>query len=328
MNDDAHVHLVRARQALLNAAAVVPHVDADGLAAGAIALRARGETAEAAVLLERGITPFTPGAPLPDGPLALLGWGVREIDRPAVMVDHHVPEAAPRGDQVVVSSFGESPEVPTAALMRRVVPDAPDWLAAVGAVGDLGPAAFGLAECRDAPQGAVVRLAELIDAPRRVPHGPVRTALALLVDHDSAAAALADPRIAELELARRTWKAEYDRLVDTTPVMSDAVAVLQLSSPCRVHPLIATMWARRLMPRLTIVANDAFLDGRVDFAVRGGGGRGLPSLLRHALPDADGEFAHGRDRATGGTLTPGDFQRLLIGLGAPQAAVALSASAA
>jgi single-stranded-DNA-specific exonuclease len=311
----AHVHLVRARQALLNATAVVPHQGADGLAAGAIALRARHESADAAVLLGRGESPFSPEAPLPDGPLALLDWGVRELDRPGVLIDHHVPEVAPRGDQVVVSSFGSSPEVPTAALMRRLLPDAPAWLAAVGAVGDLGPAAFGLEECGDAPQGAVRRLASLVDSPRRVPGGPVRTALALLIDHDGPEEALLDPRIAELEAAKRTWKAEYDRLVDTTPAMDEALAVLRISSTCRVHPLIATMWARRLAPRLVIVANDAYLDGRVDFAIRGG--TGLTARLRHALPDAGGEFAHGSDRASGGCLTPDDFERLLIALGAP-----------
>ena len=41
-----HPHLRRARQALREAVAVVPHTDADGLAAGAIALRERGERAE------------------------------------------------------------------------------------------------------------------------------------------------------------------------------------------------------------------------------------------------------------------------------------------
>jgi hypothetical protein len=321
----SHVHLVRARQALLNAAAVVPHPGADGLAAAAIALRARSETAGAAVLLDRGDTPFMPGAPLPDGPLAVLDWGVRELDRPGVLIDHHLPEVAPRGDQVVVSSFGASPEVPTAALMRRVLPDAPAWLAAVGAVGDLGPAAFGLEECAEVPQGTVRRLAGLIDAPRRVPGGPVRTALALLVEHDDPEGALADPRIAELEAARRTWKAEYDRLVDTSPTMDDGLAVLRISSPTRVHPLIATMWARRLAPRLVVVANDAYLEDRVDFAIRGG--TGLPSRLRHALPDAGGEFAHGSDRASGGSLTPDHFERLLVALGAP-AAAAFSVAAA
>ncbi|MBI5103748.1 MAG: hypothetical protein HZB46_01935 [Solirubrobacterales bacterium] len=264
------VHLVRARQALLNAAAVVPHTDADGLAAGAIALRARDEGASDAVLLPRGTTPFAPGAPLPGGPLAILDWGVRELDRPGVLVDHHLPEAAPREDQVVVSSYGEEPEVPTAALMARVVPDAPPWLAAVGAVGDLGPAGFALPECAGVPRAAVRRLAGLVNAPRRLPDGPVRTALALLVEHDDPADALLDPRVDELEEAKRAWKAEFDRVVRTAPVVGEDAALLRFSSPCQVHPLVATTWSRRLAPRVVLAANDGYLPGRVNFAARGG----------------------------------------------------------
>src|SRR4051794_1940115 len=144
MSEEDIAHLARARQALRGAVAVVPHTDADGLAAGAIALRERGERAADAVLLE--VTPFTAGAPLPDGPLAVLDWGMRELDRPALIVDDHAPEAAPRDDQVVVTSYGAMPATPTAALMRRIVPDAPAWLAAVGASADLGAEAFALPE--------------------------------------------------------------------------------------------------------------------------------------------------------------------------------------
>ena len=38
-------------------------------------------------------------------------------------------------------------------------------------------------------------------------------------------------------------------------------------------------------------------------------------VLRAALPDVRGDFAHGHDRATGGSLAPEDFERLLDGLG-------------
>src|SRR3954452_6136680 len=162
--------------ALRNAVAVVPHTDADGLAAGAIALRERGERADAAVLLSRGQTPFAQPPPqaLPDGALAVLDWGVRALDRPGLLVDHHLPEAAPRDDQVVVSSYGRRPETPTAPLMRRIVTAAPAWLAGVGAVGDLGRAGLDLPECAGAPVTAVSRLAGLVNAPRRLPDGPVR----------------------------------------------------------------------------------------------------------------------------------------------------------
>jgi hypothetical protein len=112
-----------ARELLLAVDHVVPHTDADGLAAGALALRARGETAQDALLLGRGATPFGPQPPLPSGSLAVLDWGVREVDRPAIFVDHHAPEAEPRPDQIVVSGYGETRETSTAALVRRLLPE-------------------------------------------------------------------------------------------------------------------------------------------------------------------------------------------------------------
>jgi single-stranded-DNA-specific exonuclease len=59
-----------------------------------------------------------------------------------------------------------------------------------------------------------------------------------------------------------------------------------------------------------VAANDDYLPGRVNFSVRGGAGD-LRRLLREALPEADGEFAHGHDRATGGSLRPEEFELLL-----------------
>jgi single-stranded-DNA-specific exonuclease len=320
--DAVQVNLTRGRQALLNAAAVVPHVDADGLAAGAIALRARGERAGDAVLLGRGETPFQPGVQLPDGPLAILDWGVRPLARPAVFADHHAPESAPRDDQIVVSGYGEVPETATAPLLRRLVPDAPAWLVAVGAVGDHGPAGLRLPECAGAPATAVRRLAGLVNAPHRMPDGPVATALALLVEHDDPTEALLDPRVAQLEDCKRAWKAEFDGVLRVPPLVHEDVALVRFSSPCLIQSLVATTWARRLAPRVVLAANDGSLPGRVEFALRGGEGS-LLALLRAALPDTDSpEFAHGHDRATGGSLPPEEFARLLSGLGLGGAAPA------
>ena len=86
-------------------------------------------------------------------------------------------------------------------------------------------------------------------------------------------------------------------------------------SPYQVHPLVATTWARRLAPRAVIAANDDYLPGHVNFAVRGGGGSDLRALLRTALPDVAGEFAHGHAAATGGSLDPTAFARMLRALG-------------
>jgi single-stranded-DNA-specific exonuclease len=308
------------RLRLLDVERIVPHTDADGLAAGALALRARREPAAAAVLLGRGETPFGPDPPLPAASVAVLDWGVRELARPGILVDHHAPEAEPRGDQLVVSGYGEEPEVSTAVLVRRLLPEGAAWLAAVGAVGDLGDAGFALPECAGAPRAAVRRLVPLVNAPRRLKDGPVRVALELLVESGSPTAALQDPRAALLDEARRSWRAELERVRRTAPRVGDGVAVIRFASPAQVHPLVAAQWQRRLAPRVVLAANDGYLPGRVNFAVRGGTGD-LRRLLRDALPEATGEFAHGHDRATGGSLTPEDFDLLLERLGVARAGV-------
>jgi hypothetical protein len=65
-----------------------------------------------------------------------------------------------------------------------------------------------------------------------------------------------------------------------------------------------------------LAANDDYIPGMVNFAVRGGGGD-LRELLRRALPDEGGEFAHGHPSATGGSLAPDRFEALLRALRVP-----------
>jgi single-stranded-DNA-specific exonuclease len=305
--------LTRAR-AFLGTATVVPHTDADGLAAGAMALRATGRTADDALLFGRGGSPFASDASSTQGALALLDWGVRDIAAPALFVDHHAPEATPRHDQLVVSGYEEDPPVSTSVLMRRILPDQPAWLAAVGAYGDLGAAGLRLPECTGTARTALARLVPLVNAPRRVPGGPVREVLRLLVESSSVVAALEDPRAQLLRRCKEEWQRAFDHALKTAPRVRDGTALIRFSSPYQVHPVVATAWERRLAPKLVVAANDGYLPDRVNFAVRGGVGD-LRRVLREALPDAGGEFAHGHDRATGGSVDPDTFERLLSGLG-------------
>ena len=310
--------LARARAALEQTEVLVPHTDADGLSAGAIAVRGIPHDVQV-VLLDRGQTPFGSAAPLPPGRVAILDWGVREVARPGLIVDHHVPEVEPRDDQVLVTGHGEEVEVSTAALMRRIVPEAPAWLAALGAFGDLGDRGFRLPEAAGAPRGLIRRMTPLINAPRRLREGPIETAWRLLVEHDDPAELLADPRIGDLEAARDACRSELQRVMKTAPLVAEGVAVLRFRSPCQVHPLVATAWQRRLAPRVVLAANDDYIPGRVNFAVRGGDGD-LRTMLREALPGEPGEFAHGHPAATGGSLAPDRFEALLRALGVRNAA--------
>ncbi len=314
----------RARDLLARARVVVPHTDADGLASGAIAVWAKRATADVVVLLGRGQTPFGPDAPLPPGPVAVLDWGVRRLCRPGLIVDHHAPEDAPTADQCLISGYAEGAPVSTAVLMKRLVPDAPGWWAAAGGFGDYGDAALALPECQDIPKGsksALKKLVPLLNAPRRLPGtDAIRTALQLMLDHTDPRDVLKDERIEVLEQAKAEYRGGFDAAVRTAPKVGPDVALLRFTSPYQVHPLVATTWARRLAPKVVMAANDGYLPGRVNFAVRcdGPDHRDLRKLLRDALPTATGgEFANGHDRATGGSLTPPEFAELVRNLGVP-----------
>jgi single-stranded-DNA-specific exonuclease len=106
-------------------------------------------------------------------------------------------------------------------------------------------------------------------------------------------------------------------------VLGDRVALLRFSSPCQVHPLVAIAWSRRLAPRIVIAANDGYLSGRVNFAVRAAAD--LRAFLLEALPGEPCEYAHGHSRATGGSLTTDRFETLLAALGVPAGGAAATA---
>ena len=301
----------RARLLLREAAFVCSHNDADGLAAAALAARWRAEGPEQIVLLGRGQTPFQPGRLPDERPAALLDWGVRPFHGPALFVDHHFPEAEASEDQLVLTGYGQRPERSTSILVAGLVGEAaPAWLAAVGAVGDLGDGAWKLPELAGVTKSHVRTLVPLVNAPRRLPDGPVRTALAILIEAADVRAALADPRLPELQAAKDAWKEGLHRALKTAPEVKDGLALIRFSSPYQVHPLVAQTWSRRLAPNVVMAANEGYLPGKVNFAVRGGAGD-LRSWLRDALPDEEGEFAHGHDRATGGSLTPERFETLI-----------------
>jgi len=102
-----------------------------------------------------------------------------------------------------------------------------------------------------------------------------------------------------------------ERALRTAPVVGSEAALLRFAEPARVHPIVATAWARRLAPRVVIAANDGWRDGRVSFAVRSADGRDLRAwlLTRYAPPAGAGDYARGHAAATGGALRPDAFER-------------------
>ena len=107
-----------------------------------------------------------------------------------------------------------------------------------------------------------------------------------------------------------------DRLARVAPKIAGNVALIRFTSGAQVHPLIATRWAPRLAPKVVIAANDGYLPGRVNFAMRSASKIDLLAFLRELpIGKVEGEFANGHARATGGSIPPADFERLVTALG-------------
>ena len=285
-------------------AVVVPHHDADGLSAGALLARA---TSGAALHVS---SPWD--APLGiDGPAVVADWGVRPVKGPSsvLYVDHH---AAPERVDGVVVSPANGGETSTSLLAWKLLGRPPDgaWLAALGAVGDLGAGAL---KRRDVPavgsHTSITKLASLITAAGRVHDGPIATAFEVLAGSADEAEALKHPGRSELDAAAAAVRLSRARALRTPPRVGSQAALLRFAEPARVHPIVATAWARRLAPRVVIAANDAWRDGRVSFAVRSADGRDLRAwlLTRWSPPAGAGDYARGHARATGGVLDPQAF---------------------
>jgi hypothetical protein len=287
-------------------AAVVPHHDADGLAAGALLARATRGTA---LHVE---SPWT--APLPvAGPAIVADWGVRPVSGPSALLyvdDHAGPEYV---DGTVVTprhGAGASTSMVTWKLLRRPADGA--WLAALGAVGDLGEDAL---RRRDVPRvdgsgEAMAELASLVTAPGQLHDGPVDQAFELLKESEDERAALADPRRPVLADAAARVQEAQERAMRSEPQVAGDVALVRFTEPARIHPTIAAAWAKRLAPRVVIAANDGWRDGQVAFSVRSASPRDLRAwlLTRYSPPPGTGDYARGHASATGGVLDTQAFE--------------------
>lgn len=322
--------------------AVLGHFDADGLAATALLARALplvGLTARP-VVPRRGETPWSPEirarlAALDPGGLVVadLGIGDRPIlpGVPELYLDHHVPGGWPP-HAVVVSGHGWTPEPPSALLAfwgARALGADDDlgWLAALGILGDMAEgggwpelaaarARHGVTALRDATA--------LVNAPRRASAGDAGPALALLLRCGSPRELLrgGHPETAALEAARAEVAEAMAQARRVPPKVRGEIALVRVSSPCQVHPLLAQQWRARFRDRIVIAANTGYREGWVHFAVRTLADIDLVAFLARHRPEGAGpEYGQGHRQATGGALRHADWDRLAASLGFPDAAV-------
>lgn len=318
---------------------VAPHGDVDGLAAGVLVLRAleRSGASPVTCLPGKGEHVHTPAmqarlSALGADGLVVLDMGSRAgpivAGLPTIVIDHHDAREVP-DDVVFVSAAKSEPVAPTALLayeLLRGLVDIEDlaWLAWLGTVGDLGPShpfAHELAEpMAHHRKTHVQRAVSLVNAARRAgryrPQAALDVLLAARGPADIARGSI--PGVDELVACREEVNAELARVTRVPPRIAGEVALVRFSSPAQVHPLVATRWVSRLAPKIVIAANDGYLPGRVNFAVRSAADIDLLAFLRGlGLGAVEGEFANGHPRATGGSIPPGEFDRLLRVLGFP-----------
>lgn len=260
--------------------------------------------------------------------LFILDLGSRDeplASVPTCIVDHHRPDGVPPG-ALLISAYAWDPIPNTSMLVYDLcgaiagVRDL-DWVAAIGVLSDVGEKApFPLlAEVRERHSMKDLKEATaLVNAARRASGYRPEVAARALLEHASARELVtsAGEDVAWLREARVEVQREMAEAKKAAPKFSGNVALVRVRSRCQVHPVIAQIWRTRLPKYIVIVANDGYLPGRVNFSMRTASDVNLLDFLRAIdLGEGEGSYAHGHDRATGGSLPPARWELLLAKLG-------------
>ncbi len=261
-----------------------------------------------------------------------LGINSREIvpGLPTLLIDHHRPEGEPPGS-TVLTGYRWRP-VPTSSLLtyllcsREGLVHDRAWVAAIGNLGDLGPEYPDLQSAIKSQKQKYIREAtSLLNAAKRCSDPDRATPAAFRSLYLAGSAReIVESDTPDLRLLR-AYKAEVQAALlearKVAPRFSQAekVALLRFDSPARVHPLLAQSWRGRLPKYIVIAANGGYLPGKVSFSVRTNVAEVnlLDFLAGHGqqLEGVESEYGHGHDKATGGTLSHANFDRLLASMG-------------
>lgn len=318
--------------------------DADGVAAGVVWQRAmerlgyldlvrvipdRERNAWTAENKRRVADAFTGAA----GERALFVLDLGSQSHPVIdgvhtcFIDHHRPEGVPDGD-TLISGYPWDP-IPNTSLMVYDLfsPHADlsdlDWVAAIGTLSDLGERApFSLIGDTKKKYTAkyLKEATAMVNAARRCSRYEPETAAEALLAHDAPKAFVLaeDALAARLREDRAEVAAELTEAKKAAPVFSGRAALIRIHSPCQIHPLIAQIWRTRLPKYIVICANDRFLPGRVNFSVRSDDGTNVLEFLGGIaldLGEGEGNYGHGHDAASGGSLPFDQWDRFLAALG-------------
>jgi hypothetical protein len=338
------MHAARAlvRGASAGRIAVVFHNDADGTSSAALATeaieRAGGETV--ALSPPRGENVHGPTTRdevrrLAPRAALVLDMGSRPGPLfpgiPTAVVDHH--PCAPggcagdaRGGAPDVAVFANDPSATSTSLLTwtlfHPIADLRDraWVAAVGVLGDAGDPrrepllaeaarAYGLTSLRT--------VVALVNAAGRASSHEPRVALEALrlAATPDAIVRGETPAATRLHTLRAEVSAALQRARRVAPRVRGRWALLEIDDPCRIHGVLASTWAKRLAPRIVLVANVGYVKGRVHMAVRAHHDPRNPVDVRAALdallPEHGPDFAAGHARASGGIVDEATYRRVL-----------------
>jgi single-stranded-DNA-specific exonuclease len=244
---------------------------------------------------------------------------------PTCFIDHHRPEGVPQGD-TLISAYTWDP-IPNTSLMiydlctPLVDISDLDWIAAIGTLSDLGERApFELMAVAKKKYTAkyLKEATALVNAIRRSSQPDPEVAAQALLMHSSPRDMVnaSTQEVQQLRAAREEVKAALAEAKKAAPVFAGPVALIRVHSPCQIHPLIAQIWRTRLPKHIVIAANDEYLSGRVNFSARAPQGTNVLQFLRSIeLSEGEGNYGHGHDQASGGSLPVERWNELLQKLG-------------
>jgi single-stranded DNA-specific DHH superfamily exonuclease len=234
------------------------------------------------------------------------------IDGPSCFIDHHRPDGVPPNG-VLITAYAWKPIPNTSLLVYDVCSplakiDDLEWIAAVGVISDLGERApfgiLGAARQRYAMKD-LKEVTTLVNAARRASEHQPEVAARALAMHSSPRDLLTSSSgdVARLRALRDEVKSEIDEAKKAAPKFAGNVALIRVRSRCQVHPVIAQIWRTRLPKYIVIVANDGYVEGRVNFSMRAAPGTNLLDYLAAIdLGEGEGSYGRGHDQATGGSL--------------------------
>ncbi|MEO8629293.1 MAG: phosphoesterase [Betaproteobacteria bacterium] len=315
---------------------IMGHHDVDGLAAMAILIRAFQAAGRAVVSRIVGRAENVWSKAMMDelrdielGGVIAADLGVRQgsikTGTPTIVIDHHVPTGIPTA-ATVITGYGLQP-VPTSSLLAywcsQELADVERWvwIPALGLIGDMADrdGFLELAVARERYGITTLREAtSLLNAPRRSASGNASAALTLLLKSESPKEIISGQH-AETETllaAREEVKRALDAAKRLPPRIRNSVDLILLDSPCQIHPLIAQSWRGRLRKTIVLAANTGYRPGWIHFSVRSALDIDLVEFLaKHAPAGADENYGSGHPQATGGALSPADWNALITDLG-------------